>query len=74
MLLTRETLPTLAHLRNMTAATEMGAVVVPVPTFYTAPTSIDAIVNHTIGRTLDHLGLGDCGAGLVQRWRGLGET
>jgi 4-hydroxy-3-polyprenylbenzoate decarboxylase/2,5-furandicarboxylate decarboxylase 2 len=75
VLLTRETPLTLAHLRNMTAVTEMGAVVAPpVPAFYTAPTSIEDIVNHTIGRTLDHLGLGDCVTGLVQRWRGLGET
>ncbi len=75
VLLTRETPLTLAHLRNMTAVTEMGAVVAPpVPAFYTAPASIEDIVNHTIGRTLDHLGLGDSVAGLVQRWRGLGEA
>lgn len=75
VLLTRETPLTLAHLRNMTAVTEMGAVVAPpVPAFYTAPASIEDIVNHTIGRALDHLGLGDCVTGLVQRWRGLGET
>jgi len=75
VLLTRETPLTLAHLRNMTAVTEMGAVVAPpVPAFYTAPASIEDIVNHTIGRALDHLGLGDCVTGLIQRWRGLGET
>mgnify|MGYP001182254363 CR=1 FL=1 len=75
VLLTRETPLTLAHLRNMTAVTEMGAVVAPpVPAFYTAPAGIEDIVNHTIGRALDHLGLGACGAGLVQRWRGLGEA
>lgn len=75
VLLTRETPLTLAHLRNMTAVTEMGAVVAPpVPAFYTAPASIEDIVNHTVGRALDHLDLGACGAGLVQRWRGLGEA
>jgi 4-hydroxy-3-polyprenylbenzoate decarboxylase/2,5-furandicarboxylate decarboxylase 2 len=75
VLLTRETPLTLAHLRNMTAVTEMGAVVAPpVPAFYAAPASIDAIVDHTTGRTLDHLGLGDCVTGLIQRWRGLRET
>lgn len=74
VLLVRETPFTLAHLHNMTRATEMGAVVAPpVPAFYTAPTSIDDIVNHTVGRVLDHLGLDACGAGLVRRWRGLGD-
>lgn len=75
VLLVRETPLTLAHLHNMTRATEMGAVVAPpVPAFYTAPTNIEDIVNHTVGRVLDHLGLGDCGAELVQRWRGLGDA
>jgi polyprenyl P-hydroxybenzoate/phenylacrylic acid decarboxylase-like protein len=74
VLLTRETPLTLAHLRNMTAVTEMGAVVAPpVPAFYATPASIEDIVNHTVGRTLDHLGLGDYAVSLVRRWRGLGE-
>ncbi len=75
VLLTRETPLTLAHLRNMTAVTEMGAVVAPpVPAFYTAPAGIEDIVNHTVGRALDHLGLGELAADLIQRWRGLGEA
>jgi polyprenyl P-hydroxybenzoate/phenylacrylic acid decarboxylase-like protein len=74
VLLTRETPLTLVHLRNMAAVTEMGAVVAPpVPAFYTAPASLEDLIDHTVGRTLDHLGLGALGAGLVQRWRGLGE-
>jgi len=59
----------------MTAVTEMGAVVAPpVPAFYTAPSGIEDIVNHTVGRALDHLGLGELAADLIQRWRGLGEA
>lgn len=74
VLLTRETPLTLVHLRNMATVTEMGAVVAPpVPAFYTAPASLEDLIDHTVGRTLDHLGLGELGAGLVQRWRGLGE-
>lgn len=69
VVLARETPLNLAHLRNMTALTEMGAVVCPpVPAFYTRPQTIDDLVNHTVGRVLD---LFDIDAGnLVKRWSG----
>jgi 4-hydroxy-3-polyprenylbenzoate decarboxylase len=58
VLLVRETPLTLAHLRAMTAVTEMGGVVMPpVPAFYLGPTSVDDIVTHTTGRALDLLGV-----------------
>jgi flavin prenyltransferase len=58
VLLVRETPLTLAHLRAMTAVTEMGGIVMPpVPAFYLNPASVDDIVNHTAGRALDLLGL-----------------
>lgn len=58
VLLVRETPLTLGHLRAMTAATESGAIVMPpVPAFYLRPQSVDDIVDHTVGRALDLLGV-----------------
>jgi len=58
VLLVRETPFNLAHLRNMTAVTEMGAVVFPpLPAFYHRPTSIDALVDDTVERVLALLGV-----------------
>ena len=69
VLMARETPLNLAHLRNMTAVTEMGAIVFPpVPAFYARPGSIDDMVDHTVGRVLD---LFDIDHELVCRWRGL---
>ncbi len=69
LLMVRETPLNLAHLRNMTAATEMGAIVFPpLPAFYHRPASIDEMVAHTTERALVLLGI----AGAVpQVWRGL---
>lgn len=68
VLLARETPLTLSHLRNMTAVTEMGAIVAPpVPAFYARPQSLDQMVDHTLGRLLD---LFDIDVGAVRRWTG----
>lgn len=70
VLLARETPLNLAHLRNMTAVTEMGGIVFPpVPAFYTRPDSLDEVVNHTVGRVLDLFDINH--RDLVQRWQGL---
>ena len=70
VLLTRETPLNLTHLRNMTAATEVGAIICPpVPAFYNRPASIDAMVDHTVGRVLDLFDIDS--HDLVQRWQGL---
>jgi polyprenyl P-hydroxybenzoate/phenylacrylic acid decarboxylase-like protein len=72
VLLARETPLNLAHLRNMTAVTEMGGIVFPpVPAFYTQPTSLDDIVNHTVGRVLDLFSIPH--ASLVKRWEGISK-
>ena len=69
VLMARETPLNLAHLRNMTAVTEMGAIVFPpVPAFYARPGSIEDMVDHTVGRVLD---LFDLDHELVRRWQGL---
>ncbi|MCX8565753.1 MAG: 4-hydroxy-3-polyprenylbenzoate decarboxylase [Glomeribacter sp. 1016415] len=58
LLLVRETPFNLAHLRNMTAVTEMGGVIFPpLPAFYNKPTTLDEMVDHTIGRVLNLLGI-----------------
>ncbi|MBP0600008.1 UbiX family flavin prenyltransferase [Herbaspirillum sp. LeCh32-8] len=54
VLMVRETPFNLAHLRNMTAVTEMGGVIFPpLPGFYHRPQSIEQMVDHTVGRVLD---------------------
>lgn len=54
----RETPFNLAHLRNMTAVTEMGAVVFPpLPAFYFQPKTITELVDHSVVRMLEHLDL-----------------
>jgi len=58
VLVVRETPFNLAHLRNMTAATEMGAVVFPpLPAFYFHPHNIDQLVDHSARRILAHAGV-----------------
>ncbi len=57
LLMVRETPFNLAHLRNMTAVTEMGGIIFPpLPAFYHRPTSIDELVNDTVERVLALLG------------------
>jgi 4-hydroxy-3-polyprenylbenzoate decarboxylase len=68
VLVVRETPLHLGHLRLMTDVTEYGAVVLPpVPGFYQEPSTIDDIVDHTIGKILDQF---DVNAGLFKRWQG----
>lgn len=56
----------LAHLQNMTTITQMGGIIFPpVPAFYQRPTSIDVLVDDTVGRVLDLFGVE---SGLVRRW------
>lgn len=69
VLLPRETPLNLAHLRNMAAVTEMGAIVFPpVPAFYSRPKSLDDIVAHTVGRVLDLFGVHSA---RLTRWAGM---
>ena len=67
VLAVRETPLHTGHLRTMTELSEMGAVVAPiVPAFYARPTTIDDIIDHTVGRLLD---LFDLNVGVVDRWK-----
>ena len=58
VLLTREAPLTLAHLKNMQAATEMGAIILPpVPAFYLRPASLAEITAQIAARAVDLLGI-----------------
>ncbi|MDB5998536.1 MAG: putative flavoprotein [Rhizobacter sp.] len=69
VLMVRETPFNLAHLRNMTAVTEMGGIVYPpLPAFYHRPTSIDELVNDTVERVMALVGVD---AAEPKAWGGL---
>ncbi|MEQ4923084.1 UbiX family flavin prenyltransferase [Proteus hauseri] len=70
VLCVRETPLHLGHLRLMTQAAELGAVIMPpVPAFYFQPKTIDDIVNQTVNRVLDQFDI-DLPDDLFQRWEG----
>ncbi|HJV00577.1 MAG TPA: UbiX family flavin prenyltransferase [Burkholderiaceae bacterium] len=69
VLMVRETPFNLAHLRNMTAVTEMGGIIFPpLPSFYHQPKSIDEMVDHTVARVIDLFGIDHA---LAPRWQGM---
>jgi 4-hydroxy-3-polyprenylbenzoate decarboxylase len=68
ILVTRETPLSRIHLKNMLAAEEAGATVMPAcPAFYHHPRTIDDLTDMVISRVLDHLGIEHR---LVKRWSG----
>jgi 4-hydroxy-3-polyprenylbenzoate decarboxylase len=68
ILLVRESPLHLGHLRNMTALAEMGAIIAPpIPGFYHHPQTVMDIVDHSIDRVLDLIGIPDA---QVRRWEG----
>jgi 4-hydroxy-3-polyprenylbenzoate decarboxylase len=71
VLMVRETPLHAGHLKAMTQACENGAIIMPpVPAFYAKPTTLDEMVNHTVGRCLD---LFDIETNLTKRWEGIGQ-
>ena len=71
VLAVRETPLHSIHLRNLATLSDMGVVIAPpVPAFYAKPTSLDELVDYTVVRLLDQVGLhGDVSG----RWSGLGN-
>lgn len=68
VLLVRETPLHLGHLRMLAHLAETGAVILPpMPAFYNRPKTVEDIINHTLGRVLDRLGIEQR---LVQEWEG----
>jgi 4-hydroxy-3-polyprenylbenzoate decarboxylase len=69
LLMVRETPLSLIHLKNMTAVTEAGGILVPpMPAFYHKPKSINDIVDQSVGKILDLLNIEH---DLFQRWGNL---
>jgi len=68
ILMVRETPFHLGHLRAMTQLSEMGAIIAPpIPGFYMKPETVLDIVDHSVDRVLDLLGLPPADA---KRWQG----
>jgi 4-hydroxy-3-polyprenylbenzoate decarboxylase len=66
VLVVRETPFHRGHLKSMLEATEAGAIILPpIPAFYARPKTLDDVINHTVGRVLDHFGITHH---LVERW------
>tara|TARA_Y100000590_G_scaffold456008_2_gene605700 strand:- start:1068 stop:1562 length:495 start_codon:yes stop_codon:yes gene_type:complete len=69
VLMVREAPLHLGHLRLMTDVTEMGATIFPpVPSFYTEPMDLDAVVSQTASRALEQL---EIEIPEMKRWRGV---
>ena len=69
VLMVRETPLHLGHLRTMTALAEMGATIAPpLPALYAGPTTIEEMVDQSVGRALDIFGLD---WKRTHRWSGL---
>ena len=68
VLMVRETPFHLGHLRSMVALTEMGAIIAPpIPGFYNRPQTVLDLVDHSVDRVLDLMGVPDEN---VRRWDG----
>src|SRR5271169_5187548 len=68
ILMVRESPLHLGHLRNMTALAEMGAIIAPpIPGFYHHPQTVDDVIDHSVDRVLDLIGIPDA---QVRRWEG----
>jgi 4-hydroxy-3-polyprenylbenzoate decarboxylase len=60
----------LGHLRLMTQVTEMGAIVCPPsPGFYSRPRTLEELIDHTVGRLIDAVGI-KLSRDLSRRWVG----
>ncbi|MCP4683135.1 MAG: UbiX family flavin prenyltransferase [Desulfobacterales bacterium] len=66
VLVVRETPLHKGHLHLMTTAADMGAhILPPIPSFYHMPKTIEDIINQTIGKVFDYLGIEH---NLFRRW------
>ena len=66
VLVVRETPLHKGHLRLMTLAADIGACILPpIPAFYHKPATIDDIIDQTVGKIFDHLGIEH---DLFKRW------
>lgn len=69
VLMPRESPLHAGHCELLLKACQLGAIIAPpMPALYTKPTTIDDLINHSVGRVLD---LFDIDSGIVQRWKGV---
>lgn len=69
ILVPRESPLHVGHCKLLYEAAQLGAIIAPpMPAFYNRPQSVEDIVNHTVGRVLDLLGMD---SGIVKRWEGI---
>ncbi len=69
VLMPRETPLHVGHTRLLHEAAQMGIhLAPPMPAFYNRPATIDDIIDHSVGRVLDLVGVD---AGVVERWQGI---
>jgi len=72
VLVVRETPLHKGHLRLMTMAADLGAhILPPVPSFYHMPKTIDDIIDQTIGKIFDYMGIEH---NLFRRWNGIEQA
>jgi len=70
VLCVRETPLHLGHLRLMTQAAELGAIIMPpVPAFYHRPTSVEEVIDQTVNRVIDQFDI-ELPKDLFVRWQG----
>lgn len=73
VLVPRETPLHLGHVRNMQRVLQMGGIVMPpMPAFYHRPETLDDIINQSVNRILDLLGI-ELEKDLFERWKGTAE-
>jgi len=71
ILMPREAPLHLGHCKLLYEAAKLGAIIAPpMPAFYNHPESVDDIINHTVGRVLDLVGID---TEIVSRWSGVSE-
>ena len=70
LIVSRETPLHLGHLRLMTQVAELGGIIMPpAPAFYHRPRTVDDIVNQTVNRALDLMGI-ELPQDVFARWQG----
>jgi 4-hydroxy-3-polyprenylbenzoate decarboxylase len=66
ILVPRETPLSLIHVKNFELLLQAGALILPAnPSFYTGPSTVEAVADTVVARVLDHLGIAHS---LVHRW------
>lgn len=72
VLVPREAPLSVIHLENLLKLARAGAMILPpMPAFYTRPQSLEQLIDETVGRILDHMGIS---TDLMTRWAGDNET